>query len=77
LDDRPGRRREEDGLARSVVDHLPGAVTSAITRLRTHSIEGPWIVMATLTGIRDYRIILGDGYWKAGVAGPSLSRRGH
>lgn len=60
--------RDADGKKmvwpRSVVDHLPGAVTSAITRLRTHSIEGPWIVMATLTGIRDYRIILGDGYWK-------------
>lgn len=48
---------------RSIVDHLPGAVTSTIARLRLHSIEGPWIVMATLTGITGYRVILGDGYW--------------
>lgn len=45
-----------------VVDHLPGAVTSTIARLRPHGIEGPWIVMATLKGIKDYGMILGDGY---------------
>lgn len=47
---------------RYVVDHLPGAVLSTIARLRPHGIQGPWIVMVTLKGIRDYRIILGDGY---------------
>lgn len=47
---------------RSIVDHLPGAVLSTVARLRTHNVEGPWIAMATLTGIKDYRMFLGDGY---------------
>lgn len=45
-----------------VVDHIPGAVTSIIARLRMHGIEGPWIVMATLTRAEGYQIVLGDGY---------------
>lgn len=47
---------------KSVVDHLPGAVRSTIARLRHYGIEGPWIVMVTLTGIKDYGMIIGDGY---------------
>lgn len=47
---------------KTVVDHLPGAVRSTVARLRHHRIEGPWIAMATLTGIRDYRVAIGDRY---------------
>ncbi|WP_333837472.1 AlbA family DNA-binding domain-containing protein [Novosphingobium sp.] len=58
--------READGkktvYPKTVVDHLPGAARSTIARLRHYGIEGPWIAMATLKGIKDYRMILGDGY---------------
>lgn len=47
---------------KKVVDYLPGAVISAIARLRPHGIEGPWIVMATVEGVQGFQMVLGDGY---------------
>ncbi|MGT2465148.1 hypothetical protein ACVOMV_06950 [Mesorhizobium atlanticum] len=44
-----------------VLDHMVGAVASTIARLRFHGIEGPWIAMATLTGVKDYSLVLGGG----------------
>ncbi|EJL24718.1 hypothetical protein PMI01_04596 [Caulobacter sp. AP07] len=47
---------------KKVVDYLPGAVISAIARLRPHGIEGPWIVMASVEGVQGFQMVLGDGY---------------
>jgi hypothetical protein len=44
------------------VPELQGIVPFTITRLRDHKVEGPWIAMLTLTGVRDYRIIAGDDW---------------
>lgn len=44
------------------VPELKGIVSFSITRLRSLGIEGPWIAMLTLAGVRDYRIVSGDGY---------------
>jgi Putative DNA-binding domain len=45
------------------VSELKDIVPFTITRLREQKVEGPWIAMLTLTGIRDYRIIAGDGWY--------------
>lgn len=47
---------------KQIVHFLPGTVISTVARLRAHGIEGPWIAMATLTGIKDFQMILGDHY---------------
>ncbi|MFG1404143.1 AlbA family DNA-binding domain-containing protein [Xanthobacter sediminis] len=44
------------------VPELKGIVPFSITRLRSLGIEGPWIAMLTFSGVRDYRIVAGDGY---------------
>lgn len=44
-------------------EQVIGAARSAVARLRSFGIEGPWVAMATLTGIRDYRVITGDDYF--------------
>lgn len=44
------------------VPELKGIVPFAITRLRSYEIEGPWIAMLTLIGVKDYRIIAGDDW---------------
>ncbi|MCQ8279993.1 ATP-binding protein [Acetobacteraceae bacterium KSS8] len=44
------------------VPELKGIVSFSISRLRSLGIEGPWIAMLTLAGIRGYRIVAGDGY---------------
>ncbi|WP_434403382.1 AlbA family DNA-binding domain-containing protein [Sphingobium sp. DN12] len=46
-----------------VVDHLPGAVRSTTTILRSVGVEGPWIVMASVTGLKDFRLIMSDHHW--------------
>lgn len=45
-----------------VEDEIIGAARSAVSRLRTYGIEGPWVAMATMLGIKDYGVILGDNY---------------
>ena len=47
---------------KNVDDELIGAARSAVARLRGYGIEGPWVAMATMLGIKDYRIILSEGY---------------
>lgn len=44
------------------IPELKGIVPAAIGRLRSFEIEGPWIAMLTLVGLRDYRVVAGDGY---------------
>lgn len=43
-------------------DGLYDAVRSSTARLREYGIEGPWIVMATLTGVQNFRLSLGDHF---------------
>lgn len=44
---------------------LTKAATKSIQTLNSFGIEGPWIAMLTLSGIRDHRIIGGDDYLTA------------
>lgn len=48
-------KRFEDGL-------LDAAISGA-AKLRQHDVEGPWLVMATLIGIKDYQLIISNDYW--------------
>lgn len=45
-----------------VEEALLGMVRSSLARLHAHGIEGPWVAMATLVGIRDYAVVVGDGF---------------
>lgn len=49
-------------------DALFGSVRHGLTRLRDHGVEGPWTLMATVLGVRDFVLIGGDGYY----AGPAF-----
>ncbi len=59
-----GRETERGKLVwvKNVVDYLPGVVRSAVSRLRHHAIEGPWIVMVTVTRAAGYQMIR-DGFF--------------
>ena len=60
-----GRVREDERIVwpKYVVEMLPGFVASAIARLREHGLAGPWVVMATVRGVKDFRLILPDHHW--------------
>lgn len=46
----------------ALVPELKGIVPFTISRLRKYEIEGPWIAMLTLTGVKESRLIAGDGW---------------
>lgn len=46
---------------RYVDGEIVGASLAAVARLRTFGVEGPWVAMATLSGIGGYRLVSGDG----------------
>lgn len=46
-----------------VTRDLLGFVQTAVTRLSGHGLTGPWVVMATITGIKDFRLILAEHHW--------------
>lgn len=47
---------------RKYVDgEIVGASRSALARLMTFGVEGPWVAMATLSRIGGYRLVSGDG----------------
>lgn len=48
-------KRFEDGVLSSAI--------SGVARLQPFGIEGPWTVHATLTGIRNFRLIVNNEYW--------------
>ncbi len=48
-------RRFEDGLH--------DAAISGASWLNHYGIDGPWLVMATITGIKDYRLVVSSEYW--------------
>jgi hypothetical protein len=56
--------REHDGQVLvwrdNFVKMMPGAVRSTIARLRAHGIEGPWITMVTLVGVKGARLVLSE-----------------
>ncbi len=41
---------------------LLDAAGSAVIRLKDHGIDGPWVVLTTIIGVRDFQMIVGDGY---------------
>lgn len=40
---------------------LLDAAGAAAARLRQHGLQGPWVIMATVVGVRDYELIFSDG----------------
>lgn len=48
-------KRFEDGLL--------DAAISGTSWLNHYGIDGPWLVMATITGIKDYHLIVSNDYW--------------
>jgi Putative DNA-binding domain len=48
-------KRFEDGL-------LDAAISGA-SWLNHYGIDGPWLVMATITSIKDYRLVVSSEYW--------------
>lgn len=59
-----GRRTDSDSLVwrKYFEDELPSHVASAVTRLRGHGLEAPWVVMVTVQGAAGHRMILGESY---------------
>lgn len=59
-----GTDKQGDKLVwpRYFIPELKGIVPFTVTRLRNHEIEGPWIAMLTIIGVKDFRIIAGDGW---------------
>ena len=48
-------KRFEDGLF--------DAAISGASWLNHYGIDGPWLVMATVTGIKDYHLIVSNDHW--------------
>lgn len=53
------------------------AAISGAARLAPFGIEGPWVVLVTITGIKDYQLVLGERHlsppaWRSEAALPSL-----
>lgn len=48
------RRRFDEGLIE--------LVRSTVARLGSYGLEGPWVAMATVSGARNFRILLGDDF---------------
>jgi hypothetical protein len=46
------------------------AAGSAVTRLRQHGVEGPWVILTSIIDVQGYQLVAGDGYatrpaWKS------------
>lgn len=48
-------------------DALRGTVGHGLTRLREHGVDGPWTLIATVVGVRDF-VLMGEGGHYAGPA---------
>ena len=48
-------KRFEDGVLEAAI--------SGVARLQPFGIEGPWTVHASLTGIRNYHLVVNNEYW--------------
>ena len=63
-----GGLRESQGEQRRLVwprrfeKGLLDAAGSTVPRLRPFGIEGPWVVLVTIIGVRGFQMIVGDGY---------------
>ena len=39
------------------------AALSGAAKLAPFGVEGPWVVLITVTGIRNYRLVVNNEYW--------------
>lgn len=59
-----GRRTDDDSrIWRKYFDEeVPAMARSAVARLRSYGMDGPWVAMATVKGAAGHRMILGESY---------------
>jgi hypothetical protein len=58
-------RKEETPLVwpKRFEDGVIDAANSGAAKLAPFGVEGPWLVMVTVAGIKDYRLVLNSEYW--------------
>jgi len=44
-------------------DGVLDATLSGVAKLAPFGVEGPWVVLVTVTGIKDYRLLVNQEYW--------------